>query len=360
MPIFMDRHDVSEHVSAEVLAEIHQEDLKIEHEYGCRGFTYWFDNKRKNVFCLIEAPNKEAIVKMHRQAHGDVPNTIIEVEASLVESFLGRISDPENTNNSSLNIINDSAYRILMYISFYRNPSSNGYGFQETLKTLDHHITKLINTKHGNIVKKDKHGYLISFKSVINAINTVVEIESKIRNNLPMSNTYLKIAVASGEPVTSKPQIFEDVITLINRMCESINSDITISYEVKQLYESETLEPLPLNKTIRALTPVEEKFLMLFMDNIENSWHNPEVSIEALSESLGYSKSQLYRKVTALTGKSPNSFLRDYRLERAVRLMDNQEGNISEIAFETGFNSLAYFSKCFKNKYNMLPSKYTQ
>jgi AraC-like DNA-binding protein len=61
-----------------------------------------------------------------------------------------------------------------------------------------------------------------------------------------------------------------------------------------------------------------------------------------------------------LTGKSPNTFIRDYRLNKALKLLHDQKGNISEIAFETGFNSLAYFSKCFKNKFDILPSKYIQ
>jgi Protein of unknown function (DUF4242) len=89
MPIYMDRHDVSDGVTAEDIARIHQEDLKIQHEFSCRGFTYWFDGQRKTAFCLIEAPNAEAIREMHDRAHGQVPHQVIEVDPILVESFLG-------------------------------------------------------------------------------------------------------------------------------------------------------------------------------------------------------------------------------------------------------------------------------
>ena len=54
MPIYMDRHDVSETVTAENVAQLHQEDLKIQDQHGCRGLTYWFDNKRKTAFCLLK------------------------------------------------------------------------------------------------------------------------------------------------------------------------------------------------------------------------------------------------------------------------------------------------------------------
>src|SRR5450432_3372320 len=120
MPIYMDRHDVSEVVTAEIVAQIHQEDLKIHDQFGCRGLTYWFDDKRKTAFCLIEAPDPEAIREMHNRAHGQVPHSVIEVDASIVESFLGRIEDPEKTKDTALNIINDPAFRTIMVITLKR------------------------------------------------------------------------------------------------------------------------------------------------------------------------------------------------------------------------------------------------
>jgi AraC-like DNA-binding protein len=59
-----------------------------------------------------------------------------------------------------------------------------------------------------------------------------------------------------------------------------------------------------------------------------------------------------------LTGKSPNTFIKDYRLNEAVKLLNKNAGNISEIAFETGFSSPSYFSKCFQKKYGHFPSGY--
>ena len=116
MSIYMDRHDVSEVVTAENVAQLHQEDLKIQHKYGCKGLTYWFDDKRKTAFCLIEAPNKQAVQICTIDAHGEIPHQIIEVDANLVESFLGRIEDPKKSQNTDLNIINDPAFRTIMVI----------------------------------------------------------------------------------------------------------------------------------------------------------------------------------------------------------------------------------------------------
>src|SRR5210317_1652124 len=116
MPIYMDIHEMPEGVNAKHVAEMHQADLKIEHKYNCRGLTYWCDEKRHTAFCLFEAPDKESILELHSGAHGDVPLRIIEVNDTIVESFLGRIEDPKKSQNSDLNIINDPAFRIIMVL----------------------------------------------------------------------------------------------------------------------------------------------------------------------------------------------------------------------------------------------------
>src|SRR5688500_6849262 len=83
--------------------------------------SYWVDEKRGTVFCLIEAPGKEAVSEMHGKAHGLIPNKIIEVNSSLVESFLGRINDPENAIMSAdgLKVFSDESFRTIMVIRLH-------------------------------------------------------------------------------------------------------------------------------------------------------------------------------------------------------------------------------------------------
>ena len=126
------------------------------------------------------------------------------------------------------------------------------------------------------------------------------------------------------------------------------------------IYEKENQHAYIDDEQIKSLNPLEETFLVNFMDCIETSWKDPDFNVVTFAKTLGYSKSQLYRKTVNLTGKSPNTFIRDYRLDKAMTLLHEQQGNISEIAFESGFNSLGYFSECFKNKFGLLPSKYIQ
>ena len=359
----MDRHDVSETVTAENVAQLHQEDLKIQDQFDCRGLTYWFDNKRKTAFCLIEAPDRKAIQKMHSKAHGQVPNNIIEVDASIVESFLGRIEDPEKAKNTILNIINDPAFRTIMVITLQRLllKQNDDAPFKSSLHNYNNAVLNLLNVYEGKPVKQSETHFLVSFKSVSNAMHAAFEIQllfKDFRKDINNDKILLKIGLSAGVPVTEKKLIFEDTIKLAERMCTIIKGEIIVSSEVKELYNSENSTALSEGETIFFLTQSDEKFLTLLIDYTESAWSNTNLKVDDFSKHTQCSKSQLYRKMILLTGKSPNTFIKEYRLNEALKLLNKNTGNISEIAFETGFSSPSYFSKCFQKRYGLLPSGY--
>ena len=79
MPLFMDMHDHVEGLTADAVAQAHQADLKTQGKHGVKYLQYWFDEKTGRVFCLIDAPSKEAAIAVHREAHGLVADRLIEV-----------------------------------------------------------------------------------------------------------------------------------------------------------------------------------------------------------------------------------------------------------------------------------------
>ncbi|MBC7809964.1 MAG: DUF4242 domain-containing protein [Burkholderiales bacterium] len=79
MPLFMDIHQHVEGLTAEAVAGAHQADLNTQAKYGVKYLRYWFDDSSGKVFCLIEAPTKEAAIAVHREAHGLLADEIIEV-----------------------------------------------------------------------------------------------------------------------------------------------------------------------------------------------------------------------------------------------------------------------------------------
>ena len=75
-----------------------------------------------------------------------------------------------------------------------------------------------------------------------------------------------------------------------------------------------------------------------------------------LMRELRMSRTQIYRKVKVLTGKSPTVFIRSIRLHHGKKLLEQSEMNVSEIAYETGFRSPSYFSKLFLEEFGTTPS----
>ena len=80
MPLFMDVHHKVEGLTAEAVAGAHQRDLEIQDQHGVKYHKYWFDEASGKVFCLVEAPSKEAAEAVHREAHGLVADEITEVQ----------------------------------------------------------------------------------------------------------------------------------------------------------------------------------------------------------------------------------------------------------------------------------------
>ncbi len=79
MPLFMDVHHHGEGLTEDAVAHAHEADLKTQEKYDVKYLRYWFDEGNGKVFCLVEAPNKEAAAAVHREAHGLLADEIIEV-----------------------------------------------------------------------------------------------------------------------------------------------------------------------------------------------------------------------------------------------------------------------------------------
>ena len=80
MPLYMDIHHKVEGLTAEAVAQAHAKDLEVQEKHDVRNLRYWYDEGSGKVFCLCDAPSKEAAEAVHREAHGGVADEIIEVK----------------------------------------------------------------------------------------------------------------------------------------------------------------------------------------------------------------------------------------------------------------------------------------
>ena len=109
-----------------------------------------------------------------------------------------------------------------------------------------------------------------------------------------------------------------------------------------------------------AITSLDEQFIHKALELVEKNMSNTNYTVEELSRDLGMSRTLLYKKILTLTGKPPLEFVRLLRLKRAAQLLQKSQLNVSEIAFQVGFNDPKYFRKHFKNEFGVLPSRYSE
>jgi hypothetical protein len=83
MPLFLDIHHKVNGLTSDAIAEAHKKDLQVQQKFGVNYLKYWFNEKDGRVFCLVEAPDKESAIKVHKEAHGILADEIFEVTEGL-------------------------------------------------------------------------------------------------------------------------------------------------------------------------------------------------------------------------------------------------------------------------------------
>jgi AraC-like DNA-binding protein len=326
--------------------------------------TYWIDEDKGFVFCLIEAPDKDSVSQMHEQAHGLIPHEIIQVNTDVVNAFLGRIKDPEHAiaqPETNMKIFSDPAFRVLLVTKTLDARLLQhllGKERTEELLLLYSTIIREQSKNHGGrevYLKED--GFVISFVSASQAMECALAVQKKLSGVAPLIR--LRIGLHGGLPVTKSNSIFGDTIRFAQFLC-SVGKDnqILTSSIVRNLYKENDWSLAVRQSDIRWLTTVEENFLEALIDTLASHWHDPEFDVPDFCRMMSISKPQLYRKSIALTGMSPNSLLREYRLLQSLILLRNQDRNISQTTFDTGFSSPSYFTKCFQKRFGLQPLTY--
>ncbi|MBO9201290.1 MULTISPECIES: nickel-binding protein [Niastella] len=360
MALYMDIHIIPG-INAKDVAEAHQKDILLQEQHQCKCMTYWIDEERNNVFCLIEAPDKESVSALHQHSHGLVPHKVIEVNPELVESFLGRLHDPVNapTTDEGLKIFHDSSYRILLFITT-KDPALIRYQLgiekaNEILSNCTNVIRQNLAAFDGREVEHPGTGFIASFTAASKAVSCALSVQAAaIQPDLKA--TGLKIGINAGDPVANLNHLFGDTIQFARRLCFiSCETHIAISSAVKELAKDQFQKPA---NNIICLAPPDEILLELLFSKLEENWQNPGFTISEFCQVMAMSQSQLYRKTVELTGMSPNIFLKEFRLEKAKELLTQQRYSISQITFDAGFTSPSYFTKCFKKTYGLLPIDY--
>lgn len=139
----------------------------------------------------------------------------------------------------------------------------------------------------------------------------------------------------------------------------SINNLITSRKKiVERLVEGQEKRILNLEPSEIIITSKDEEFLKQVIQIVEEGMKDPDYNIDDVAAAIGMGRSTFYKKLKSLSSLSPVEFVRDMRLKRSRQLLDSGSYTVSEAGYQSGFNSLPYFSTCFKEKYKVSPSAY--
>ncbi|KDN56701.1 hybrid sensor histidine kinase/response regulator transcription factor [Flavobacterium seoulense] len=199
-----------------------------------------------------------------------------------------------------------------------------------------------------------------------------VELLKKIRNNIETSHVPVILLTAKttieskleglsygADDYITKPFSVAYLKARITNLLEQRKrlQGIFESYEKEDTKEPNVKE---YNPKPYLITDQDEEIMQKIMLSIEENMDNNEFSVEDLGSIIGLNRTTFYYKIKSLTGFSPVEFIRDVRIKRAAQLLANSQLLIKEIAYMTGFSDMKYFTKSFKNKYNLTPTEYRQ
>jgi DNA-binding response OmpR family regulator len=125
--------------------------------------------------------------------------------------------------------------------------------------------------------------------------------------------------------------------------------------KLRERFINEEVQIDPKKVTV---TSIDQKFMERLLNLLETNFSNPDFGPPQMYSSMNMSKSQLHRKVKALTDETPGELLRNFRLKKAAQLISRKGDSVTQVAYQVGFNNLSYFAKCFKALYGVAPSSY--
>jgi class 3 adenylate cyclase len=224
----MDRHYI-EGATRHAVADAHQKDLALQDKYHVKFLTYWFDEMRSTSFCLIEAPNRETIERAHNEAHGSVPNEVLEVDPAVVDAFLGRIKDPppmEPSPGKAVEIPIDPGFRAIMFTDLKDSTlMTTLYGDTKALHLLHIHnalVRNSLKAHRGREIKHTGDGIMGSFAAVPDAVECAIAIQKAFaayNKETPQAPLYLRIGLSAGEPIEEHGDLFGKAVQLAARLC---------------------------------------------------------------------------------------------------------------------------------------------
>ncbi len=221
------------------------------------------------------------------------------------------------------------------------------------------------------IVNNGMAGYEAATKHLPSLI--VADVMMPVMSGMEMAQRLKKNAATAAIPIvllTAK----DDAETRSESLANNIDGFIAKPFEaqhlllkIKQLLHSTSLleskirlQNIAEHGSVEIPQSADEKFLSHFVEVVEKHIDDSELNMNVLADKTNVSSKQLYRKVKAMTGKTPTEYVSDLRMKKAALLLSQGSFTVAEVMYMVGFTNASYFAKCFAATWGMTPKVYLQ
>ena len=242
MPLYMDIHKGVD-ATADDVQDAHLSDLEAQDRFGVKYLKYWFNRHAGTVCCLVDAPDPESARRCHLEAHGLIPDKIIEVDDEVVQAFLGDSMDAGTGRMVEPTGEPDGGFRTVVFTDIQGSTElTQRLGDREAMKILRAHdrvVLREIEARRGSMIKNTGDGTMAAFSTASAALHASIAMQRSFRTHnrrSPEQRLGVRIGMSAGEPVDEGQDLFGATVQLARRVCDAAPPDrICVSNVVREL-----------------------------------------------------------------------------------------------------------------------------
>jgi AraC-like DNA-binding protein len=315
----------------------------------------------------MEGPDRESCEAVHREAHGHVACALVEVDPRFCKEMMGDNHQLQGGHVVRKDGSEDLGYRNIMVAHVQGNTlieSSNDYRNLNVPLKAKALIAEKVCKFNGRQVKLFLDDNIAAvFDTSLDAVRCALEIQREFLSYKADEangewNISFRIGLGAGLPLNERAEFFGETIKLAYRICNIAQPDqVLISSLVYELCEDQIDSNAKEEFLLKVLEPSEEGFITGLFSVIEDNLRSEVFDVEHLAKNIGINRPQLHRKISLLTGKTPDDFVESVRMDKALSLLERGDSNIAEVALEVGYNDPSHFVECFADRFGYHPSE---
>jgi DNA-binding response OmpR family regulator len=290
-------------------------------------------------------------IEVHKDSFGESAENVDQFTEPNTQETLIDDNDTEKEDSKPLLLIVEDNYDLRSYIRSYL---TSDYRISEAIDGemgLEKSIEKIPDLVISDVMMPKMDGYELCRNLKTNELTSHIPVilltaKAALEDRLEGLET-------GADDFISKP--FEQDELLIR-----IKNLINQRQKLREIFSKKITSPESYLQKLQdsLINTMDQRFLQKANELVEKNMQDYNFSVELLSSEMNMSRMQLHRKLKAIVNQSAGEFVRTIRLNRAASLLMEEYGNVTQVAFEVGFNNLSWFTKCFQEQFGVLPSEY--